>query len=193
MVAPRRRKIVIRPRSSHLVQEAFRIEPYTLSASGLGFDPEVIEMKRTTILLFSLLGSLVMAAPSYADDHYRGHQDSREHQDYRAQQDHRGRQDYRRHQDNRRDRDYRRHQDYRGQHGYRPRPYYEHRHYDRYRHGDRDYAYRGHWRSWNSWETYRREHRERFRHGHYYRQDGHLMFRFCDPQGGSCFFFSIGR
>jgi hypothetical protein len=31
------------------------------------------------------------------------------------------------------------------------------------------------------------------RHGHYYREHSHLMFRFCEPDTGNCFFFSIGR
>ncbi len=118
-------------------------------------------MKRTTVALFAVLASLAMAAPSYADNHRRGHGPS--------------------HMDNR----------YQGHHGYRERPYNKHRHYNQYRHNHREYAYRGHWRSWNSWEAYRMQHRDRFRHGHYYRQDGHLMFRFCD--NGACFFFSIGR
>jgi len=126
-------------------------------------------MKRTIIGLLVLLPTLAMAAPPHADNRARGHQDTRGQQDYRRQHD------------------------YRGQHGYRPRPYNQRRHYDHYRHDDRRYNYRGHWRSWKSWEAYRRQHHDRFRHGHYYRQDGHLMFRFCDPQGGSCFFFSIGR
>jgi hypothetical protein len=82
---------------------------------------------------------------------------------------------------------------YHGQHGYHERPYNKQRHYNQYRHNHREYGYRGHWRSWKSWEAYRLQHRDRFRDGHYYRQDGHLMFRFCDPHGGSCFFFSIGR
>ena len=31
------------------------------------------------------------------------------------------------------------------------------------------------------------------KYGRHYREGGHLMFRFCDPDTGNCFFFSIGR
>lgn len=94
------------------------------------------------------------------------------------------------------DRDYRGDRgipDYRGYGGYRENPYDEHRNY-RYHdyHGHR-YTYRGHWRSWNQWDRYARRHPEIYRHGRYYREGGHLMFRFCDPLTGNCIFFSIGR
>jgi hypothetical protein len=94
--------------------------------------------------------------------------------------------------DKRHDRDYDwRHRDRRPP-GYRRHPH------DRY-HGyphvyrDHEYHYEGHWRSWDDWEKYRSRYRQRFDHGRYYRDDGHLFFRFCDPGSGSCFFFSIGR
>ena len=83
--------------------------------------------------------------------------------------------------------------DYAGRHGYREHPYDKHRHYERYEHGGHRYTYRGHWRSWKDWDDYAREHRELYDHGRYYREGGHLMFRFCDPDSDSCFFFSIGR
>jgi len=81
--------------------------------------------------------------------------------------------------------------DYRGQHGYRMHPYGQ-RHYDHYSHKGHQYTYRGHWRSWDAWHDYRLRHPQVYGHGQYFRQNGHLMFRFCDP-GSSCFFFSIGR
>jgi hypothetical protein len=82
--------------------------------------------------------------------------------------------------------------DYAGQRGYRERPYGE-RHYGHYEYKGHKYDYRGHWRSWNDWERYAKEHPDLRKHGAYYRQGGHLMFRFYDPRTGSSFFFSIGR
>lgn len=82
---------------------------------------------------------------------------------------------------------------YSGHHGYRETPYDKHRHYDRYDRRGHDYEYRGHWRSWNDWDHYRRSSPHRFRYGRYYWEGEHLMFRFCDPDNGNCFFFSIGR
>jgi hypothetical protein len=77
--------------------------------------------------------------------------------------------------------------------GYRHGPYDTHRHYDRFVYREHPYAYRGHWRSWRDWEAYKRHYPKLYTHGGYYRDHGHLMFRYCDPHGGSCFFFSIGR
>jgi hypothetical protein len=85
------------------------------------------------------------------------------------------------------------HRDYSGHHGYRERPYDHHRHYDHYKHGGHNYVYRGHWRSWNDWNNYYRMYPPMHRYGGYYREHEHLMFRYCDPQSGNCFFFSIGR
>ena len=82
--------------------------------------------------------------------------------------------------------------DYRGHHGYRDHPYDRHRHYEYYEHRGQQYLYRGHWRSWNDFDAYLRGYPRLHRYGHYYREQGHLMFRFCDPDSG-CFFFSIGR
>ena len=78
--------------------------------------------------------------------------------------------------------------------GYQGRPYDQHRHYDRHEHRGRHYDYRGHWRSWDAWDGYYRAHPHLHRHGHYYHDGGHLMFRYCDPDAdGGCFFFSIGH
>jgi hypothetical protein len=82
--------------------------------------------------------------------------------------------------------------DYRDHHGYRERPYGQ-RHYGPYDHEGQKYLYHGHWRSWDDWDRYRREHPRMYEHGRYYREGGHLMFRVCDPATGNCFFFSIGR
>ena len=60
-------------------------------------------------------------------------------------------------------------------------------------HRGRHYDYRGHWRSWDAWDGYYRAHPHWRRHGHYYHDGGHLMFRYCDPDADGCFFFSIGH
>ena len=83
--------------------------------------------------------------------------------------------------------------DYAGHRGYWERPYDRHRHYEYYEHRGHRYAYCGHWRSWNDWDDYARRHPWIYRHGRYYRDGGHLMFRVCEPGTGNCFFFSIGR
>jgi hypothetical protein len=78
--------------------------------------------------------------------------------------------------------------------GYRERPYDKHRHYRHDQHQGHRYTYRGHWRSWHEWDRYYRAHPHLHGRGHYYYHDhAHLMFRYCDPDGGGCFFFSIGR
>jgi hypothetical protein len=77
--------------------------------------------------------------------------------------------------------------------GYRGRPFNEHRHYEHYDHRGRDYAYRGHWRSWHDWDDYYHRHPWLREHGRYYHDDGYLMFRYCDRDGDGCFFFSIGN
>jgi len=66
------------------------------------------------------------------------------------------------------------------------------RNYKYHNYNGRRYNYKGHYGSWNQWDSYRRQHPDVVRHGSYYREGGHLMFRFSDP-GGNHFFFSIGR
>ena len=88
---------------------------------------------------------------------------------------------------------YRERLDYHDYHGYREHPYDRGRHYGHYKHKQKRYEYQGHWRSWDEWDRYARRHPEVYKHGHYYRDNAHLMFRFCEPVGGACFFFSIGR
>ena len=107
--------------------------------------------------------------------------------DHRGGHDNRGRYDDRGYDD----RDWRR--DYRDHRGYRERPYDRGRHYGHYKHKGHRYEYRGHWRSWDAWDRYARRHPHVYKHGRYYRDNAHLMFRFCEPGSGACFFFSIGR
>jgi len=77
--------------------------------------------------------------------------------------------------------------------GYREHPYNKHRNYGHYDYKGHRYDYRGHWRSWDQWDRYAKAHPDISRHGTYYRENEHLMFRFCQPGAGTCFFFSIGR
>lgn len=85
---------------------------------------------------------------------------------------------------------YERYRDYKG---YKERPYDRGRHYGYHHHRDHRYHYRGHWRSWNEWDHYARKHPDVRRHGRYYYDGPHLMFRSCPPETNSCIFFSIGR
>lgn len=83
--------------------------------------------------------------------------------------------------------------DYGGYHGYRERPYDHQRHYGHYDYRGHRYAYHGHWRSWDEWDRYSRKHPYLHKHGRYYHDGAHLMFRFCEPGDEACVFFSIGR
>ncbi len=80
--------------------------------------------------------------------------------------------------------------DYRG---YKERPYDRRRHYQYHQHRDHRYKYKGHWRSWDEWDHYARKHPHVRKHGRYYHDGAHLMFRTCDPDSNTCIFFSIGR
>lgn len=82
---------------------------------------------------------------------------------------------------------------YRDYHGYKERPYDRGRHYGHYKHKGHKYEYHGHWRSWNDWDRYHRKYPRVQRHGRYYHDGAHLMYRYCDPAADSCVFFSIGR
>lgn len=83
--------------------------------------------------------------------------------------------------------------DYHQYRGYSEKPYDKHRHYHYHNYKGHQYTYRGHWRSWNEWEKYEKKHRHQYKNGKYYRENEHLMFRFCDPDSGEHFFFSIGK
>jgi hypothetical protein len=89
--------------------------------------------------------------------------------------------------------DYNRRQDYNKYRGYRERPYDQNRIYVNYGYKGHRYAYDGHWRSWEQFGKYAKKHPDIYKHGGYYRQYSHLMFRSCEPDTGSCFYFSIGR
>jgi hypothetical protein len=110
--------------------------------------------------------------------------------DYKERSDHHGDdRDYKKRSDRHGHDDYK---DYREHRGYKERPYDRGRHYGHYKYEGHQYDYHGHWRSWEQWDRYRRKYPEKYKRGHYYRENDHLMFRFCEPNG-HCFFFSIGR
>ena len=154
-------------------------------------------MKKIMLVIVALLFSLAMTLPSVASDKKGRNRDYRQSDQDRGIQmvrkGDRGRGHYRDYDyyDRSRDRYYEyRNPKYRPQ-GYRRQPY--DRYYDHpYWHRKHEYHYEGHWNSWNDWERYRRRQPDRFHHGRYYREGGHLFFRFCEPMG-VCFFFSIGR
>ncbi len=136
-------------------------------------------MHKATVVftcMFAALCALSGSASADRDhDRDRGHEQGR---DYDRERGYEHRRDH--------DSDYGRYQ------GYREQPYGHERRFDQYSHDDHRYDYRGHWRSWDAWNDYARHHPRIREHGHYYRDHGHLMFRFCDPASGGCFFFSIG-
>lgn len=158
-------------------------------------------MKREIFIASALVVSAMTALPALADqgNQNRGYHQSFQNRSrdrdaaqvsYRDQRGDRDRDNDYYHRDRDRDYEYRR-PEHRPQ-GYRRQPHgrrYEHPYFGR----EHEYHYEGHWNSWEDWERYKRRHSERFRHGDYYREEGHLFFRFCDPEGGPCFFFSIGR
>ncbi len=82
---------------------------------------------------------------------------------------------------------------YREHPGFRNRPYDRNRHYRQHQHRNYRYDYHGHWRSWDEFDHYMKRYPHLRRHGHYYHDGAHLMFRTCPPDTGMCFFFSIGR
>ena len=87
---------------------------------------------------------------------------------------------------------YNRRQDYNNYPGYRERPYDQDCYYVNYDYKGHRYDYHGHWRSWEQWDRYAKKHPHIYKHGGYYRQNAHLMFRFCEPGTGNCFYFTIG-
>jgi hypothetical protein len=88
--------------------------------------------------------------------------------------------------------DYKEPPNYANYSGYRERPFDKNRRYGNYDYKGHRYDYRGHWRSWDQWDRYAKAHPSIYKHGTYYRENSHLMFRFCEPGTGNCFFFSIG-
>lgn len=144
-------------------------------------------MKKGIFILLALTLAAFMSLPAWADQGGRGHS-------YRqSSRDRRGNQDRAQAYDKRgRDRDY----DYRKpEHrppGYHVRPHGRRFSQSHMRRG-REYRYDGHWNSYSDWDRYRKRYPERFHRGRYYREGSHLFFNFCDPLGGACFYFSIGR
>jgi hypothetical protein len=152
-------------------------------------------MKRKGLWVAAAVALIFLLAAPLSADNWKG---GPGHSGYRhGDRDDRGGYHDRGRDEQRRD-EYRRHEDrggrwdYRGYRGYRERPHDRGRHYGHYKHRGHRYDYEGHWRSWDQWDRYARHH-DLYRHGHYYREGGHLMFRFCEPGSEACFFFSIGR
>ncbi len=124
----------------------------------------------------------------------KSHRNEKQQYDHRSSRDGNRRDTYRR-DDRRSDRrdDHDRGREYRNHRGYSAHPYQKHRRYGHHVHKGHRYAYQGHWRSWDQWHRYAKGRPGIYRHGHYYREGGHLMFRFLDPVSGGYLFFSIGR
>ena len=160
-------------------------------------------MKRILIAIFTvttvlLLGFFMLTTnQAFADNGYKGKDKQKEIQRQKEQDNeyrkHRGdidRKD-RKHYGEQDRRDYNRRQDYHKHRGYRERPY-DDRYYVNYDYKGHRYDYNGHWRSWEQFDRYAKKHSHIYKHGGYYRQSSHLMFRFCEPDTGNCFYFSIG-
>ena len=142
----------------------------------------------TTVLLFGFF--MLTTTQPFADNGYRGKDKQKELQKLKEQD-----KEYRKHREemDREDhRDYNRRQDYNNYPGYRERPYDQDCYYVNYDYKGHRYDYHGHWRSWEQWDRYAKKHPHIYKHGGYYRQNAHLMFRFCEPSTGNCFYFSIG-
>ena len=151
-----------------------------------------------TVTTALLLGFFMLAtAQALADNGYKGNDKHKELQKERSKQ-------YQKHQEvmerknrehykeqNRRS--YKKRPDYHTYRGYSKSPYDKHRHYVEYNYKGHRYDYHGHWRSWEQWDRYAKKHPYIYKSGRYYRENAHLMFRFCEPGTGNCFFFSIGR
>jgi len=147
------------------------------------------------IVIFCFTG--IAFADNWKNDSGHGNRNKpqqyqKSHRNEKAQNDHRGDRD-----DNRRrtyhDNDLDRRHEYRINRGYSEHPYQKQRRYGHYIHKGHRYDYQGHWRSWDQWHRYAKGHPEIYKHGSYYREGAHLMFRFRDPVSGSFFFFSIGQ
>lgn len=143
-------------------------------------------MKRIIIAALSFFFLFATAIPVISKDYNR---DTNGRRDYNKRPDNLRRPDYQNHRVNKK----RSHDNRRNYKKHQRRNYNHHsRNYKYHNYSDRRYNYKGHYGSWNQWDSYRRQHPDVVRHGSYYREGGHLMFRFSDP-GGNHFFFSIGR
>jgi hypothetical protein len=151
----------------------------------------------TTVVLLGFF--MLTTTQAFADNGYKGKGKQKEWQRQRVQEkEYRKhpvemRRGNREHYEDQGRRDYEKRSGYYEHRGYRDRPYDKSRHYDHYDHKGHRYAYHGHWRSWDQWDMYAKKHPSFYKHGTYYREGAHLMFRFCEPGTGNCFFFSIGR
>ena len=155
----------------------------------------IVILTVATVLLLGFF--MLMPTQTSADNGYKGKnkqeemqkqkKQDREYRKHRGEMDREDREYYGK-QDRR---DYNRRQDYHKHHGYREHPY-DHRIYVNYDYKGHRYDYNGHWRSWEQFDRYAKKHPAIYKHGRYYRQSSHLMFRFCEPDTGSCFYFSIG-
>ena len=136
----------------------------------------------TTVLLFGFF--MLTTTQAFADNGYKGKDKQKEKdKEYRKHREEMDREDHR---------DYNRRQDYNNYPGYRERPYDQDCYYVNYDYKRHRYDYHGHWRSWEQWDRYAKKHPHIYKHGGYYRQNAHLMFRFCEPGTGNCFYFTIG-
>ena len=136
---------------------------------------------------------------AFADNGYKGKNKQKEWQKQKGQdkeyRKHPGeiKREGRKHYEEQGRRDYKKRSGYNEHRGYRERPYDNRRHYKHQDYKGHRYDYHGHWRSWDQWNMYAKKHPQIYKHGTYYRENAHLMFRFCEPGTGNYFFFSIGR
>ena len=150
----------------------------------------------TTVLLLGFF--MLTTTQAFADNGSKGKGKQKEWQKPRVQdkeyRKHTGemRREGRKHYEEQGRRDYKKRSDYQNHRGYRDRPYDNRRHYEHHDYKGHRYDYHGHWRSWEQWDNYAKKHPNIYKHGTYYRENAHLMFRFCEPGTGNCFFFSIG-
>jgi hypothetical protein len=147
-------------------------------------------MKKMIIAALSFFFLFATAIPVISKDYNRDTQGRR---DYKVRPDTSSRPDHKKRPDTPSRPDYKKRSDYQNHRGYRVRPYDNRRHYEHQDYKGHRYDYHGHWRSWEQWDNYAKKHPDIYKHGTYYRENAHLMFRFCEPGTGNCFFFSIGR
>jgi hypothetical protein len=152
----------------------------------------ILVLAVTTVLLFGFF--MLTASQALADQGHKGNGQQNQWQNQKQQNNQPpGHSDY--NQKNAQPQghhDYNQRPDYDKYAGYRAHPYNKGLHYGNYDYRGHRYDYHGHWRSWDQWHRYASQHQDIERHGTYYRENSHLMFRYCEPGTGACFFFSIG-
>jgi hypothetical protein len=151
----------------------------------------IVTFTVSTVLLFGFF--MLTTTKAFADNGYKG-KDKQKEQDkeYHKQRREMNREDLK-HYEKQDLRDYNSRQDYHKHRGYREHSYDQNRIYVNYDYKGHQYDYHGHWRSWEQFDRYAKKYPHIYKHGGYYRQNSYLMFRFCEPDTGSCFYFSIGR